>query len=226
MNDQETNNQQDEQSPHEIAVENQPRDSHGHFAEKIDIEPASHPSPQSVEQTHPLINVLKNNTSVSHTTNDSTLLDIHIGNPLRKITQLLEDIKKQKAFSFTLKGSLGIAGVALALSFFGIFGSAKMLCDKGIQTQVGMVKQLTTKNIEQPNVNFIDNIINLLSNQNMQTSKKRIILLKDDHSTIYLPYLKEVSYSNFLGRQIYITGQFNSCSQTLTPTLQNDIEPF
>jgi len=37
--------------------------------------------------------------------------------------ELLQDIKKQKAFSFTLKGSLGIAGVALALGMFGIFGA-------------------------------------------------------------------------------------------------------
>src|SRR3989338_7295204 len=52
---------------------------------------------------NPISNFLRNNTSVSKTKDDSTLLEIHIGNPLRKITQLLEEIKKQKAFSFTLK---------------------------------------------------------------------------------------------------------------------------
>jgi hypothetical protein len=71
------------------------------------------------------------------------LLDIHVGNPLRRITELLEDIKKQKAFSFTLRGSLGIMGVALAFSTFGIFGGSKLLCDKGTQSYIGTVKQLT-----------------------------------------------------------------------------------
>src|SRR3989338_3621357 len=91
---------------------------------------------------NPISNFLRNNTSVSKTKDDSTLLEIHIVNPLRKITQLLEEIKKQKVFSFTLKGSLGIMGVALALSVFGIFGGSKMLCDKGVQTKLGTLKIL------------------------------------------------------------------------------------
>src|SRR3990167_9464453 len=101
---------------------------------------------------NPISNFLRNNTSVSKTKDDSTLLEIHIGNPLRKITQLLEEIKKQKVFSFTLKGSLGIMGVALALSVFGIFGGSKMLCDKGIQTQVGMIKELESSSSEKSTV--------------------------------------------------------------------------
>jgi len=52
---------------------------------------------------------------ISHTGNykgEDDILDIHIGNPFRRIIALLEDLKKQKAFSFTLKGSLGIAGLS------------------------------------------------------------------------------------------------------------------
>lgn len=162
--------------------------------------------------------------------NKDDLLDIHIGNPLRKIMLLLEDIKNQKAFSFTLKGSLGIMGVALALSLFGIFGSSKMLCDKGTQTQIGILKELTSITQEEsiPILKGIANYYNslLFFTSNTKIQNKRVILLKGDNSTIYLPYLNSITYIPYLNRQIFATGQYDSCSQTLTPSSQLDLQLF
>src|SRR5215204_929059 len=73
---------------------------------------------------------------VHYNKNDDDVLDVHIGNPLHKIVKLLEDIKKQKAFSFTLKGSLGIAGVVMAFSFLGVLGAGNVLCSKGVQSEI------------------------------------------------------------------------------------------
>src|SRR3989344_7304729 len=86
--------------------------------------------------------------NIHYSKNKDNLLDVHIGNPLRRIAELLEEIKRQKAFSFTLKGSLGIAGVALALGVFGVLGSGRILCDKGIQTQIGTIKILSVQEKE------------------------------------------------------------------------------
>lgn len=44
-----------------------------------------------------------------------------------------------------MKGSLGIAGVALALGVFGILGAGNLLCEKGIQTQIGVIKVLNVQ---------------------------------------------------------------------------------
>src|SRR5438046_1279755 len=79
---------------------------------------------------------------VHYSKNDDDILDVHIGNPLYKITKLLEEIKKQKAFSFTLKGSLGIAGVVLAFTFLGVLGAGNVLCSKGVQSEIGVVQIL------------------------------------------------------------------------------------
>lgn len=55
---------------------------------------------------------------------------------------MLEDIKNQKAFTFTLKGSLEIMGVALVIGSFGIFGGTRAFCEKGVQTKQGVIKSL------------------------------------------------------------------------------------
>jgi len=221
--------QEEEKSNHEIAVESQPHDDHGHFAPKPELHAPQASKPQQASNS-PLTNLLHNTTSVSKTHDDSTLLDVHIGNPLRRITMLLQDIKKQKAFSFTLKGSLGIMGVALALSVFGIFGGSKMLCDKGVQTQVGMIKELDSVTIERSTVPLLGAVFDYYSNlftvQSAVSQKKRIILLKDDRTTIFLPNTRGVSYYNYLNAQVYATGQYDSCSQVLKPSDQSDIQPF
>lgn len=68
---------------------------------------------------------------VEETKDDDTLINVHVGNPLEKIVKLLEQLKKQKAFSFTIKGTLGLAGIALFITAFGIFGGTKAFCSRG-----------------------------------------------------------------------------------------------
>ena len=102
------------------------RDAQGHFIKK---DPA-----EKEKASNSVTDFVKKQTKLSKTDDDNTLLDVHIGNPLRRITVLLEEIKKQKAFSFTLRGSLGIMGVVLALSIFGFFGTTTALCNKGVQS--------------------------------------------------------------------------------------------
>lgn len=122
----------------EIASKRQ-RDAHGRFLPSPD---AKNLKPRS----NPLTEFLKDETSI-HKSQHDELIDIHVGNPLRKITELLEDIKRQKAFSFTLKGSLGVAGIAVVIGTFGIFGGTKAFCSKGIQTKIGIVRTLSHEDI-------------------------------------------------------------------------------
>ena len=121
-------------------------------------------------------------------------------------------------------------GVALTLSVFGIFGGSKMLCDKGIQTQVGLIKELDSNTIERSTVPILGAVFdyynNLFTSQNTISQKKRIILLKDDKTSIYLPSARGISYYNYLNAQVYATGQYDSCSQVLKPSDQSDIQPF
>lgn len=188
-----------------------PRDPHGHFA------PKSSASPQSPH--------------VHFDHNQDDLLNVHVGNPLSRITKLLEDIKRQKAFSFTLKGSLGIMGVALVLSTFGLFGGTKLLCNKGRQTHMGILTQLQTNDHQESTLPLIGPVIeyysNLMHPEQITNPKKRIVLQTPTTDIIYLPYTKNVDYSNIINtnsRTIYVTGNYDSCSKTLVPQEQSDVE--
>lgn len=205
----------DDLSNHEKSAQSQPRDENGHFIPKSSPSPDS--SPAESNSSHPLHQYIANNTRYDKKHDD--LLDIHVGNPLARITQLLQDIKKQKAFSFTLKGSLGIMGVGLVLSTFGIFGGAKLLCDKGRQTHVGIVRVLGTVDeidyqwpLIQPVVEYYKNFMHPGS---IDTKHPRAILQTNGSDTIYIPYNKEVDMSLFNKQKVLVTGEFDSCSRTL-----------
>jgi hypothetical protein len=153
---------------------------------------------------------------LSHTGNykdQDDLLDIRIGNPLGRIIVLLEDIKKQKAFSFTLKGSLGVAGVVLFISMFGLFGGSKVICDKGLQTEVGMIKVLKAREIYSRKVPVISYLINYLS-PSKKLIKNRSVLVSNNN-TIYIPFSENIDISPYVNRIVYATGEYNSCTNTL-----------
>ncbi|MBP9690563.1 hypothetical protein KBD81_00625 [Candidatus Woesebacteria bacterium] len=163
------------------------------------------------------------NNHIHKATNDDDLLDIHVGNPLRKITTLLEDLKKQKAFSFTLKGSLGIMGVFLSLSVFGILGGGKILCDKGVQTHIGTIRTLQVLEHDSKDIPYLQNLIEYLS---PTVEKNRVILIKSDYSSVTLPYSRFVDLNNYDNAVVIATGQFDSCSQRLTVKDPKAIELF
>lgn len=202
----------------EIAKE-RPRDEEGHFISEEEAE--------ALKKRTPFENFTANTTHIGRTHDDDELLDLHVGNPLKRIAQLLEDIKKQKAFSFTLKGSLGIMGVALALSIFGIFGGQKMFCEKGIQSQIGVVRIMGIPEAEHSDIPLIGPVIDFYKNwfaPRNQPVRYRTILISEGNDTIHLPYSRFVNYYSYNGSQVIATGNYDSCSKTLKVKDENYIE--
>lgn len=180
-----------------------PRDEKGHFISSPDYKSAKTPIEKFI---------------YSHTGNykdQEDLLDIRIGNPLRKVIELLEEIKKQKAFSFTFKGSLGIAGVLMFLSVFGLFGGNKVICEKGNQSIVGYVKILNFREIYTDKVGIIDHVLNIIAVPQKKITKRTILLTDSVGSTIYLPYNKDIDFIKYSNNLVVVTGKYNSCSNSL-----------
>lgn len=201
----------------EIA-QHKPRDEEGHFihAERSEV-------PSAAEGSNPISKFFSEHTHYSKSQDD--LLDIHVGNPLRRITKLLEDIKKQKAFSFTLKGSLGIMGVFLALSVFGIFGGGKILCDKGVRTEIGTVKMLQVMDESFPSIPIFSQILSAVEWTPKQMHNKTV-LIKNDETVIRLPYSRNVDFAKYTGYPVIATGNYDSCSQTLSVTNPGAMEMY
>lgn len=198
-----------------------PHDSHGHFIHKFPTPPKPGSQPSLTETLFPT------HVSIDHKVTQDALLDVHIGNPLRKITALLEEIKRQKAFSFTLKGSLGIAGVALTLSLFGFFGSTQLLCSKGTQTLSGTIKSLSV--MDRPSqIPVLSTVINsanyVFFHKDWPTGTKRYILVDLKDATTVGLQGTEADMLAFLNQVVYITGSYDSCARVLKVTQPHAIE--
>jgi hypothetical protein len=161
---------------------------------------------------------------------DATIVDVHIKNPLKKIIELLEEIKQQKAFTFTLRGSLGIAGVALVLSMTGLLGTSYALCDKGMQTHIGTLKALNANEVEEDSIlnrikNINDYFTALLTGKKMEDrTDKRSVLVKMNFDTIQIIRGRDVSLLPYRNREVIVTGPYNSCSLMLKVQNQSEIE--
>lgn len=200
-----------------VIAENKPRDEEGHF---IHTDPPKEPeTPLSPQEK--IAKYLGAHTTYSK--NQDDLLDVHVGNPLHKIVHLLQDIKQQKAFSFTLKGSLGIAGVVLALGLFGILGAGNLLCEKGVQKEIGVIKVLNVQEEEPASVPLLSNFIDYFSPRQKHNSQ---VLIKNDESVITIPYNKNVNVVQYQNLPVVATGNYDACSQTLKVDNQSDVEVY
>lgn len=207
-----------EESLKSVVAENKPRDAHGHFVKK---QIPQSPATAKNIATKLLEEINGNAANVKESSDD--LIDIHVGNPLRKIVALLQEIKQQKAFSFTLRGSLGIAGVALALGVFGVFGGGQILCERGVQSQIGTVKVLNATEEISSGVPVLSQILDYFAPK--QTHNKTV-LIKPDYTVVSLPFTSKVDYAKYIEMPVIATGAYNSCSQTLTITDNKDIQIF
>jgi hypothetical protein len=182
------------------------------------------PSPDLSNKTQKakvvLSRFVKDNTKITKTKDDTTLVDVHVGNPLHKITLLLEEIKKQKAFTFDIKGSLGLAGVVLVLTSFGFFGGTKALCAKGVQSHIGSIKTLEV--LEENNTPTLlqraADAWNVLFGVKISQSEphSRIVLVKDDHTVLHVVGVTPKNISGIQNVPVVVTGEFDSCNQEVT----------
>lgn len=175
------------------------------------------------KRSNPLTSFIHDNSRVKKSQDDE-LIDIHIGNPLRKITKLLEDIKQQKAFSFTLKGSLGIMGIAVVLGTFGIMGGTRAFCEKGIQTRIGKITSLTYEDSLKPN---LFSYFPFLEDFAGGKTEKRTVLIEEDRSVLKLIFKNHFSaIALSYNTDYFVTGSYDSCTQSITLENPNSLQPY
>lgn len=195
-------------------IDDRPRDDEGQFVSSVKEE--------EHQKKDPISKYFSEN--IHYSRNKDDLLDVHVGNPLRRITQLLEEIKKQKAFSFTLKGSLGLAGVFLALSIFGVLGGGRMLCDKGPQSKIGTIKILNiTEREPSTEIPVLSQIIDFFAPKPLHP---RTILVDQGNTNVNIPFSSNVNFKQYENLQVAATGNYNACSQTLKVSDPSGIEIY
>ena len=199
----------------EIA-ENRPRDDEGHFISQEKIE--------EHEKKGVIDKLFSENVHYSKSQDD--LLDVHVGNPLRKIYLLLQDIKNQKVLSVSAKASFGIMGVAVAIGIISIFGVSNVFCAKGVQSEIGVIKTLNIDDKTSSNIPVIGSLFDWFSARTNPQTHARVVLVRDDNSTIRLPYSKNVNVVQYQNMPVIVTGNYDACNSTLTVNEESGVETF
>lgn len=115
--------------------------------------------------------------------------------------------------------------MALALGVFGVFGGGKMLCDKGIQSEIGTIKTLNVVEVDTQaaTIPVISNIWNYFQ---PKTEYNRTVLVKEDTSVITLPFSKNVKFKDYGNLPVIVTGNYDACAKTLTVNDPTAIEAY
>jgi len=122
------------------------------------------------------------------------------------------------------------------LSFFGIFGGSKALCDKGTQSFIGKVQQLTY--VDEGDFPILTQIADAYSVLiGGRPHEKPLILIQEDKSAMHLQLARILDrggpiplwLSQALAKAtsgVIVTGQYDSCSRTLTINKPSSIESY
>ena len=158
---------------------------------------------------------------------DDTLVNIHVNNPLTKIVDLLKDIKRQKAFSFSIKGSVGIMGMTVVLVGGGILGGSRIVCNKGTQARIGEVRVLEYSQPATSAEPIKDKIRAIFGRvaTSAPMEAKWVILVNTRLDTIRLLNKNQTYLEAFAGQNVVAVGEFNGCNQELT-VMDGGIEAF
>lgn len=165
--------------------------------------------------------------SPSADSSEDNIVDVKVRNPLKKITKILEDIKKHQNTSFAIKFSIPL--IALPVFLFIVFqlGRAQTACVESFSSKKGefqVIEVLVPK--ENPGFfsrifSFFPSIPNLTPKSEL-VPEKRAILTDSEGSTFNVIYPAGFLVEVYSGQEVVITGNISACTNTIAlDTLQN-----
>lgn len=158
----------------------------------------------------------------------NTLIDIKITNPLRKIYQLIQEIKKKQSTTFSLKFTIPL--VALPIFLFAAFqlGRDKGMCEQYFTSKIGMVKSIsieipTSEQKKRPLLDFFQNLFRINKPGSEYTIEKRNLLIGTGGEITTILNPKKVPLDSFENKSVLVTGTYSSCTDIITIVSEKNI---
>ena len=162
--------------------------------------------------------------SASEGDDPGTLIDIKITNPLKKIYELINEIKKKQSTTLSLK--LTIPLVALPIFLFVAFqlGKDQALCEQYFTSRIGIVKTLDVE--EAVETGGLLSKLKIKSPTTIYEHVQRTILIDSVGSIITILNQKQVDISKYENTKVVITGTYSSCTDVITLVSKDNITPL
>jgi len=163
---------------------------------------------------------------IEESTNEETILDIKVHNPLKRITQLLQDLKKHQTTTVSLRFTIPLIALPIVLFVAFQIGRAQTLCAQTFTTQAGTIQVLQVKvprtaptalslvlsffpSVPQPTADLVD--------------QERAILLLPTSEVVHIIHPRSVDVVPFVGQSVLLTGNYSACTRSITLDHQQNL---
>lgn len=159
--------------------------------------------------------------SASEGDDPGTLIDIKITNPLKKIYELIQELKKKQSTTLSLK--LTIPLIALPIFLFAAFqlGKDQALCEQYFTSKTGTIKTLDVE--EAVETGGLLNKLRIRSPTTEYERKQRTIIIDSADNIITVLNHKTINVGKYENTRVVITGTYSSCTDIITLVSENNI---
>ncbi len=193
------------------------RDAHGRFLKKTTV--------QGKTSTTGAGNILSKLVQTEKGTDDETLVDIKITNPLHRITQILQEIKDHQATTFSFRFTIPIIALPIFLLVAFQLGRSETRCTESFVTKVGTLK--TIEVVVPESRSWMKDILSAVPflpiSSDTTVKVRRSLLLTPDNQTFTIEQKAGVMVVPFENQQVFLTGAYNPCSQVVSLDSQQNI---
>lgn len=193
------------------------RDTHGRFLKKTTV--------QGKTSTNGAGNILSKLVRTEKGTDDETLVDIKITNPLHRITQILQEIKDHQATTFSFRFTIPIIALPIFLLVAFQLGRSETRCAESFVTKVGTIK--TVEVMVPESRSWLDDLVSAVPfippPSDTMIKVRRSLLLTPDNQTFTIEQKAGIMVAPFESQQVFLTGAYNPCSQVVSLDSQQNI---
>lgn len=175
-----------------------------------------------------LVNMQENKSA-----NDETLVDVKVTNPLRRITQILEQIRRRQSTVVDFKFTIPLVALPLfMLLAFSLGKAGGVTCGGNTQTKIGLLYSLRTNDTNQTglfektkqtltaNLPFLAPL--LTGNANPVINRQ--ILIQRDNTAITIENPNNIQLTTYNTRQVFVTGKVNTCENTIEVDNESSVQ--
>lgn len=193
------------------------RDAHGRFLKKTTTQGKA-----TISGTG---NILSKLVQTEKGTDDETLVDIKITNPLHRISQILQEIKDHQATTFSFRFTIPIIALPIFLLVAFQLGRSETRCTELFVTKAGTIK--TVEMMIPQRISWFEDLVSVVPFIPTPTDTlmkvRRSLLLTSDNQTITIAQKAGIMVGPFENQQVFLTGLYNPCSQVISLDSQQNI---
>ena len=183
---------------------------------------------RSVNEAKGSLEILSSLIKAKEGEDDSTLIDIKVTNPLKRIYELLQDIKKHQSTTFSLRFTIPLIALPIFLLVAFQLGRGSYVCTQDFTSKKGVIK-ITKVDIPVEQNGLFTQLWRTLrapaisSTTSSYITEDRLLLDTQLGDIIHILANKSIDMAYFQDQTVIVSGIYSSCTNVLTLNSQKNI---